>query len=559
MKSLIFVSKMLLLLSMCLGGTAAQAQSYKHPRVVELEKSLSQEALNLLKGRFPQHPFIVTVAIDPLLRDVQKKTSDKLPYYDLRDEEILDEWDDPNLSNAALLNRVKKTVVNVSVPNTLSEDEVGELKSALAKNLSLVEARDIVEIQKRQWSRLEDNQTLFNIWLPIGLVALLLIMAGIWAATWFGAKRLSGSLQEGFREAGKTAAASSGQNHPLPAMEAPERSNSTMPSGDLRFSDPIKNRETLRSGIQILNDNPAFPSLEDMMLLHTFAKDQPAAFGAFLVEFTLERRQQIFSLSFGDTWLYALSEPGEVDSSCIELLNKCLRHTRNELQKDWQHLLTLIWRLDNRRSEFFKGLPKAEAFPILASLPRSLSLHVAREVYPGAWGELLDPSLSLVPLKAERIQALCKQALTLSPLQNVQMLDRYKNQKDLLSYLKNVDPQIEKEIYQASGSLNLKELRPAFYPVFELSESQLDALVPRIKVEDWALAMFNVSRFERKKVESRFSDRQRMRYFELLKHFDSQMPTTLRIGEARERVAHSIRSLPAEAEPQDAGLQEKAA
>lgn len=554
------LSKMLILVSLVLGCSLALAQNYKHPRVVELEKSLSQEALNLLKGRFPQHPFIVTVAIDPLLRDVQKKTSDKLPYYDLRDEEILDEWDDPNLSNAALLTRVKKTIVNVSVPNTLSEDEVGELKSALAKNLSLVEARDTVEIQRRQWSRLEDNQTLFNIWLPMGLVALLLIMAGIWGATWFGAKRLSGSLQEGFREAGKNAsAAPAGQNMPMPAIDMPEKSSSTYRNGDIRFNDPIKTRETLHAGIQILKDNPSFPNLEDMMLLQNFAEEHPASFGAFLVEFPFDCRQQVFSLSFGDTWLRALSEPGEVDSHCIEILNKCLRITRNELQKEWQNLLIMIWRLDTRRTEFFKGLPRAEAFSILAHLPRSLSLQVAREVYPGAWGVLLDPSHTPAPLKSERIQALCQRALELAPLQNVQMLERYKNQKDLLSYLKIVDPQIEKEIYQASSNLNLTEMRPAFYPVFELTDSQMDILVPRIKVEEWALAMFNVSRIERKKVESRFSDRQRIRYFELLKHFDTQMPSAQRIGDARERVAHSMKTLPAAVEVITANDQEQAA
>lgn len=542
------ISGMLILISLLLGSSWALAQ-YKHPRVVELEKSLSQEALGLLKGRFPQHPFIVTVAIDPLMRDVQKKTSDKLPYYDLRDEEIMDEWDDPALSNAALLTRVKKTVVNVSVPNTLSEDEIGELKAALAKNLSLVDARDTVEIQRRQWSRMEDNQTLFNVWLPLGLAALLLIMAGIWGATWFGAKRLSGSLQEGFREAGKNASASApSQNMPLPTLETPERASAGYRGGDIRFNDPIKTRETLQAGIQILKENPSFPNLEDMMLLQTFAEEHPASFGAFLVEFPFDCRQRVLSLSYGDTWLQALSEPGEVDNHCIDVLNKCLRITRNELQKDWQHLLITIWRLGSRRADFFKGLPQAEAFSVLSHLPRSLSLQVAREVYPGAWGVLLDPSHTPAPLKAERIEVLCQRALELVPLQNVQMLERYKNQKDLLSYLKMVDPQIEKEIYQASGNLNLTDLRPAFYPVFELSDMQLDALVPRIKVEEWALAMFNVSRLERKKIESRFSDRQRVRYFELLKHFDSQMPAVQRIGDARERVAHTMKSLPPEIE-----------
>ncbi len=537
---------LVLLFTLLLGLTSAfdaGAQAQRHPRVIELEKSLSQEALDTLKGRFPNKPFIVTVSIDPLMREQSRRgVTEKLPYYDLKDEEIVDEWDDPALSSVALLSRVRKIVVNVSIPSSLGDDEVAELKQAISKNLSLLDARDAVEIQKRQWSKQEDSPVL-TVWLPVGLMLALFILAGLWAATWFGAKRLSSSLQEGFRESNKT----NSNNNPTPlpafASEPAEKSRGSGVGGDIRFSDPIKMREILHVGIQILKDTASFPNFEDMGILDNFAKEDPSGFGAFLSEFPFDTRKKLFSYSSGEAWLWALSEPGEVRSSCIDTLNKCLRVTRNELQQDWQELLILIWRLDDRRSEFFKGLPQADAFSILAFLPRALSLKAAREVYPGAWGVLLDPQFSPQPLKSARIQELKERAFVLVPLRDIQVLERFKSQKDLLGFLKTADPQVEKEIYQASPDQYLSELRPAFYPVFELAEEKFADLVPRIKIEDWALAMFNVSRQERKLVEACFSDKQKFRYFELLKGFDSGSVSMVRVGEARERVAAVLKSL----------------
>jgi hypothetical protein len=84
----------------------------KHPRVAEVEKYLSREALDLLKARFPQHPFMATVSIDPVHRGNSTNANnrrEKLPYLEVDSEEIVDEWDDPALSNIALLIASKKS------------------------------------------------------------------------------------------------------------------------------------------------------------------------------------------------------------------------------------------------------------------------------------------------------------------------------------------------------------------------------------------------------------------------------------------------------------------
>ena len=71
-------------------GSLGFAQTAKHPRVVELEKTLSREALEILKGRFPDKPFLVTVKIDAMMRDKRNSVGsagEKLPYYEISEEE----------------------------------------------------------------------------------------------------------------------------------------------------------------------------------------------------------------------------------------------------------------------------------------------------------------------------------------------------------------------------------------------------------------------------------------------------------------------------------------
>lgn len=51
---------------------AAIAQSVqKHPKVAELERYVSKEAFEYVKGRFPGEPVLVEVSIDPLRRNVR--------------------------------------------------------------------------------------------------------------------------------------------------------------------------------------------------------------------------------------------------------------------------------------------------------------------------------------------------------------------------------------------------------------------------------------------------------------------------------------------------------
>lgn len=528
---------LMFLLCFCL-TTFAQS---KHSRVIELEKTLSREGLELLKGRFPEKPFLLSVKIDPLMRERpgSRVESEKLPYYDLSEEEVIDEWDDPSVTNSALLNRVKNIFVNVSIPSDLTDDEIAELKATLINNLGMIEARDKVEVSKRNWGTLDRSSQLNWQNIALGGLAWAFIMVGLFFLLWYATSKLGKTL----KDSGQNQASNNSSTPPqsLTPPEVTDKKPTSSSTGDLRFNDPIKNRETLAAGIRILESHTSFPNLGDMMILHKFSEEKPADLGALLSELPIEMRVKVFSYSFGPTWLEALIDPGEVTSSCVETLNKCLRQQRNDSDTEWQTLLISVWRLNEKRKDFFRGMNQNEALAILYSLPKSIALEIGREAFPGAWGLLLDPQYQVTMIPKEQVKLHIERATTLEPYRNFKLLNKYRNEKELLIFLKNTDPSTEKEIYQVAGEDSMVwSIRPPFYKIFELSTEQYDRLVPIFRIEDWSLAMFNISRSERKEIEKRFSDKQRFRYFEILKSFDGNPPSKSKIGDVREKIAKTI-------------------
>lgn len=537
-------------------GSFGLAQNAKHPRVVELEKVLSREALEVLKGRFPDKPFLVTVKIDAMMRDRKPSSggaSEKLPYFEIAEEEMVDEWDDPNMPVLSLINRVRKIQVNMSVPAQLTDDEIAELKSSVTYNLGLLEARDSVEVNKRNWNTGPNRDQGFD-WslLGFGMGAWVLVMGGLLFITWLGTNRLARSIQDSAvnSKSGNSGGGGGGMISATINSTGGGDSNrgGNFGSADLKLQDPIKNREIISTGLKILSSYSNFPNLEDMLIFHKSAEERPSDLGALLGEFPFELRQKLFSYSFGEKWMEAMIDPSDVSSYSIEILNKCLKVQRNETDKAWLELLIQVWRLDSKKKEFFSGMPQADAFSILCVLPKSFAIEAARESFPGAWGQLLDPTFDVKKLPKEKTVEYSAKALKLLPLRDLHVLENYKNERELLSFLKTSDPVAEKEIYMASGETSiLWTIRPPFFKVFELKPEEYDKLVARFKIEDWAVAMFNVGRGERREIEKRMTDKQKFRYFEMLKSYDLKNPLKSRVGEVRELIGKTIIEVQADA------------
>ncbi len=177
-------------------------------------------------------------------------------------------------------------------------------------------------------------------------------------------------------------------------------------------------------------------------------------------------------------------------------------------------------------------------------LPKNISLPIARQAYPGSWGALLSPTFKASSLAPERMKQLRERAISLSELRDLDLLKKFKKQSDLLAFLHEADPSTEKEIYVVAGdSSMLSSVRPPFYKIFEMSENAIGKLVPMIRIEEWAHALFNTDREARKKVEVHFSDKQKYRYMELIRSFDSSPPNRDTVGEIRERVARLAKQI----------------
>ncbi len=535
---------------------AAQSGFQKHPRVIEMERQMTKDALDFLKSRFPDYPVIVTVAIDPLFRVERKSQQNKesLPYFRMDEEEIVDEWDDPSLANSFLLNRVKKIVVNVSVPGHLSDDEVAEIKQSISLNLNLNQARDAVEILRRSWAKQKEPEfDLFKyIWGAVGFFTLLFLT--LLVAIWTPIRQIVRALKDGVAtQKSQTAAATSstpilnmsnwkGSGDPNSGGDKKEFGSGA--SGDVRFNDPIKVHGALAMIINQLTRSESFPSLTDMVILDEECRLNPSLVGALLMEFPIAVREKIFSLSYGNHWMEALIKPGIIEIRMYEILHRLNRIPRSNDELEWQKLLVAIWRLNDRRGEFLREINQDEAFTILSYLPKSLALKTAREMYPGSWAILLDPKFTPKPIDSSRILDLLMAAVKMFALRTMSVLERFKQDRDLIDFLRVSDPQTEREIYTASSRDSiLHQIRPPFYKVLEGTKDELHELVAAYSLDEWALALTNLPHNERKNIEVCLNKKQKIRLNELILKYESDRLLPDSVGFIREQIAGKFNEL----------------
>lgn len=519
-------------------GVAEQGYAGKHPRVAELESVLTKDAAAYLKGRFPETPFLVQVNIDPLHRNeraAKSKEKERLPYYEVDNQEIQDEWDDPDQLGQALLARVRKVNVTVSASN-VNEEEVAEIRASLLQSLGLTPARDEVVVQKRAWKTGPDYRFYGLAALAAALVALVMILAGLYVIARGSVGKLVTVVQQ-FQAAGAKPVAPPAA--PVAMNMNSEKAKNNGPE-DPKFSDPIKVREAVSRGIKALIEKPSFPALNDMIILDRFGSQDPASLGALVLEFPADLQKRLFAYSFGDYWLDALVEPGELNAESVNLLRTLTRQARGE-DAAWQSLLLNVWRLGGERARFFESVGREEALAVLTSLPKAIALSAAREAFPDDWTAVLDPSFKAAKMTAEQIEKMNMTAMRIKPHRDFQMLERYRRDKDLLDYLKTIEPSEEREIYGASPSHSvIHALRAPFFKVLDLDQKNLAMVASRVSIDDWALALVNIAETERMQIEKCFTDKQRFVLLEKLKAHDADPPAKRSVGDARERIAQLV-------------------
>jgi hypothetical protein len=512
----------------------------KHPRVAELEEKLMKDASSLIRTRFPDLPFLVTVSVDPLRRRSLPQTAeppqDNLPFFDVQEDGLMqDEWDDPEVSLLKLLSRVRKTVVNISLPDSLSDPEVDEIKEFLFISLHLIQARDEVNIQRRVW------KTIGTPWWLYGTVATSLIgffLMGLLFINRSATRRISEAIADSAKGGGATSVVMA----PAPA-HARKDSGDHGTNGEMRLSDPVKLHEFASGFVKTLMEFQGFPSLEDFRVLDSLGRHDPQALGSILSEFPDEVRAKLFGWGRDIVWVEAMLHPGQLTLEAMDVLRGMMRHSRlgDAANRPWQELLIAVWRLDEKRDAFLQKVPSDTALAILAALPRQQSIASGRKLYPGSWAQLLNQDFKPNKPDVGKIEDMRRMAYEMVPLSDMSRVDRYRKELELVEYLHECEVAEERDIYLASapGSL-IYELRTPFFPVLELSEEEALQFVGRFSPDQWAYALHHVVLAQRTNILKTFNEKQRLLFVETEKGFESSPPDKMTLGDIRETIGKSF-------------------
>ena len=526
-------------------GNAFSEPIQKHPRVAELEDSLRDNASVYLKSRFPEYPFLVNVSVDPLRRSSAKSgtTGDDLPYFDAASEDIQDEWDDPQVSLKSLISRTTKVSVAISLSQALSDNEVAEVKESLMKTLHLVPARDEIQFTFRSWTTSSERWVYPTI--AVGIAFLFLF--GFFLIQRAGVSKLATALKEQ-----KTTSSSGGGSMSsmgsMAGMGGPSptgglgSSGTTTVKGGVQVNDPIRARELMSKFVDVLVKHPTFPTLHSMIVLEEYGERNPAGLGALLSELPLPLQSKLYSLGSSDCWFKALNAPAMISMDEIELMQRLVREPSTGRSRPVEEMAILVWRLGAMIPEFLRSYPREISMTILTYLPKNIAITSARKAFPGAWAELLDSSMRTVDIKPEKVEEISRNATELRALGALEDFKKQKSESELLDYLKIATPEEEREIYLALKADSLiHRVRPPFYSIFDEGADLLKEFCPRITPDQWAMALFNVERVSRRKIQSFLGEKQSFLLMETIKLLDATNPELVRVGESREAIARMFK------------------
>lgn len=537
-----FLMSLIILLSSIL-VSAQGALEREHPRVSELQDKMTDYARGYLQTRLQSVPFMVTVKIEAMRRSTGSNYAaqqEKLPYYDLSEEEIRDEWDDPSASLYVLQSRIQKATVMISLPKALKDEEVQEIKDTLTNLLRLIPGRDEIKVEQRNWS-LGANFWYYSM---LALGGLMFLLTGMLFISRNWAKRLSSAIsaiKPKERADGEGLAATAVNTE---GLSPHQKNGASSGSGDLKFRDPLKTREFVSGRVNELMNHPTFPNLQAMIEMDRLADRLPKDLGALLMEFPVAKQKELFGLSYKPAWLSAFTDPGELTGESIELVDRLCRLQYDGSTKEWEGLIIQVWRLGSERGAFLKNLNKEEAFAILKTMPSSVAVPAARLAFPGSWAVLLDPSYEPKVISAARVKEIYWLALKQKPLNDFVALERYRQEKDLLSYLLISSLPEEKDIYGALQKDSfLWQVRPPFYQVLEQKEDVLKKVFDRVALDDWALGLFNVARDYRLPIEKLFNSKQKFLFVSKMKGIEQAGLDRSVMGYARERIARVFYNL----------------
>jgi hypothetical protein len=516
-------------------------------RVTEMEFKLSKETEKYLKDIFGDNIISVSVEVKPLRRiKEQASAGETLPFLYVENQQVVDEWDNQDINIYQLYNRIASAKVKVVFKDSVDIQNMEGFKNNLLNYLKLKPGRDYVELDfQASFFKLKKDLASFEVYLYPTIIAILLITFFVW-----GLKNIQPKVPIPTSASGGKTAASDGagsMSMPRPTGAEVARSSgagSSLSGGtsNISLSDPTKTISLIRSKIEHIQASETFPNLNDMMMLNELVQTDVETFGYIIYEFSQEKQNEIFSRGCGDNWYQAYNEIGSPSIKCLNFLEKMSRNRNYNSSKQFEELLILCWRLGDKLKDVIAKIEYKDAMSILFYLPKSLSIPVARDVFPGRWADVLSNTKIPAITNKEKIESCKSLCVSVFPLLSVDALESYRKQRDLLIYLKHSSPVEEEDVYKILGSdSELSALRPPFYVLFDLPTDTKRRIVDAFPLSQWALALFNVPRDLRKKLDEVLNDKERYLLGDGLKSLDQFPPSKDEVGVAREIIAKYVR------------------
>jgi hypothetical protein len=482
-------------------------------------------------------PVLVFLQVDPLRRSnsalAEGIAKDILPYFAEAKVENTDEWDDPNRSVHDLIPRIRGVQIKITVPDITTNEELFEMRDALYSNLGLIGGRDKIDFERKNWKKDEtfpyEIVVLVAIAVTLLLVGLFFIMRGLASSV---RKALSESTSQ--NKGGSNNAAAMAMAAPPPMA----REKNLASAGNLQVNDSLRLADKIDELLLKLNEDPAFPTLEDMIDFEEKVIEDPAFIGTILQEMPRKMQEELFRRGSSPKWLDAFFQNATLDIDKYQFVLQLSYRKRDLAGKGWQELLISLWRLGEDLTNFMKTIEQRDALGILAWMPTRISIPTAREAFPGGWGILLKSDFKPAPLPEKIIQDLMEKATSRKAFNSLEMVNRYRHERGLLDFLRICTLEEERDIYRASkGDAGIHLLRPPFYPIFEGNEEDLKQLAEQVTGPDWGRALFNVDRGLRSKITHFFNDSKNYQMIETLKQCDQGGITMNEVGQMREKIA----------------------
>ncbi len=529
--------RLILLLFWAFAASLALAQEGKNPKVAEVEAYLTQKVITYVNSRFPNMPVLVFLQVDPLRRSssniAENLAKDMLPYFAEAKMDDVDEWDDPNRSVHDLLPRIRGVQIKITVPDIVTNEELFEMRDALYSNLGLIGGRDKIDFERKKWTK--DEKFPYEI---VGLVALAVVILLI--GLFFIMRGLASSLRKALSD-GASQNKGGGNNAAAMAMAAappPSREKNQGGLGNLQVNDSLRLADKIEELLVKLGEDPAFPTLEDMINFEDKVNEDPAFIGTILQEMPRKMQEELFRRGSSPKWLDAFFQNTTLDIDKYQFVLQLTYRKRDPAGKVWQELLISLWRLGDDLTNFMKTIEQRDALGVLAWMPTRISIPTAREAFPGGWGILLKSDFKPAPLPEKLVLDLMEKATTQKPFNSLDMVNRYRHERGLLDFLRICTLDEERDIYRASkGDAGIHLLRPPFYPIFEGADEDLKTLADQITGPDWGRALFNVDRGLRGKITQHFNDSKNYQMIETLKQCDQGGITMNEVGQMREKIA----------------------